>query len=55
MMNHEERVAQLVQADAAASPNISLGLALYPCRLVFRLRREHVFRASAGPAPPRVE
>jgi hypothetical protein len=55
MMNHEERVAQLVQADAAAPQNISLDPALYTCRLVFRLRREHVFRASPRPAPARVE
>jgi hypothetical protein len=55
MMNHEERVAQLVQADAAASPNISLYTALYSCRLVFRLLGERIFRASSRPAPPRVE
>jgi hypothetical protein len=55
MMNHEERFAQLVQADAAASPNISLDPALYSYRLVFRLRRERVFRANACSAPPRVE
>jgi hypothetical protein len=55
MMDHEERVAQLVQADAVASPNISLYTALYSCRLVFRLLRERVIRASSRPAPPRME
>src|SRR5271154_2029018 len=55
MMNHEERVAQLVQADAAAPPNDSFDPALYSCRLIFRLRRERVFRANAQPAAPCVE
>ncbi len=55
MMNHEERVAQLVQADAAASPNISLDPALYSRRLVFRLRRERAIRARPRSASSRVE
>jgi hypothetical protein len=55
MMNPEERVAQLAQAEAAAPPNTSFGPAIYSCRLVFRLRRERIFRANARSASSRVE
>lgn len=55
MMNHEERVAQLVQADAAAPPNSSFNPALYSCCLIFRLHLERIFSANAESAPPRVE
>ncbi len=54
-MTHEERIAQLAQADAAAPPNTSFHPALYSCRLIIRLRRNPVLRASARPASPRVE
>jgi hypothetical protein len=54
-MNHEERVAQLAQADAAAPPNTPFDPARYSCLLIFRVRRERIFCANARPAAPRVE
>jgi len=54
-MTLEERIAQLAQADAVAPPNIPGNAALSSCRLVFRLRRERVYRANVRPTPPRVE
>ena len=54
-MIHEEKIAELAQADAAVPPNIPSNAALYSCRVVFCLRRERIFRANARPAPPHVE
>jgi hypothetical protein len=55
MMILEGRVAQFVQADAAAPPNTSFDPALYSCYLVFGLRCKYVSRPNAPPSPPRVE
>ncbi len=54
-MIHEEKIAELAQADAVAPPNILSNATLYSCRLVYCLRRERIFRANARSAPPRVE